>query len=60
MNDSVTSTYMFPYKKDTFRLDFEVYDEYEYTCHVVGNGLAKGFMTPLLDEQERDANLDTR
>lgn len=29
---SVTSTYMFPYKEDLVRFDFEVDDEDEYMC----------------------------
>ncbi len=29
---SVTSTYIFPYKEDLMRLDFEVDDEDEYMC----------------------------
>ncbi|EAW07104.1 Dabb family protein [Aspergillus clavatus NRRL 1] len=29
----VTSTYMFPYKEDLVRFDFEVDEEDEYMCH---------------------------
>ncbi|PTB34881.1 uncharacterized protein TrAFT101_011967 [Trichoderma asperellum] len=42
----VTSTYMFPYKEDLFRFDFEVDTEDEYMCQGIGNALLKGLTTP--------------
>lgn len=44
LGHSVTSTYMFPYKEDLFRFDFEVDQEDEYMCQNIGDGIAKGFM----------------
>lgn len=44
----VTSTYMFPYKEDLFRFDFEVDSEDEYMCQGIGNALLKGLITPPL------------
>jgi len=41
---------IFPYKEDLFQFDFEVDEEDDYMCQVIGNELAKAFMTPLLDE----------
>lgn len=32
VGDRVTSTYMFPYKEDLMRFDFEVDEEDEYMC----------------------------
>ncbi|KAH6673289.1 hypothetical protein B0J14DRAFT_592974 [Halenospora varia] len=43
----VTSTYMFPFKEDLFRFDFEVDGEDENICQGVGDGIVKGTMTPL-------------
>ncbi|KFY50381.1 hypothetical protein V496_09367 [Pseudogymnoascus sp. VKM F-4515 (FW-2607)] len=40
----ITSTYMFPYKEDLFRFDFEVDSEDEYMCQGIGNNLVKGFI----------------
>jgi len=42
----VTQTYMFPYKEDLMRFDFEVDREDEYMCRKIGDGLVKGFVTP--------------
>ncbi|PQM43873.1 hypothetical protein VE01_10769 [Pseudogymnoascus verrucosus] len=42
----VTSTYMFPFKEDLFRFDFEVDSEDEYMCQGIGNRLVKGFVAP--------------
>jgi hypothetical protein len=50
----VTSTYMFPYKEDLFRFDFEVDSEDEYTCQGVDNALLKGLITPPLAQEERN------
>ena len=41
----ITSTYMFPFKEDLFRFDFEVDSEDEYMCQGIGNSLVKGFVT---------------
>ena len=52
----VTSTYMFPYKEDLCRFDFEVRDEDEYMCNVGklfglketgGGNIHKGIDTPI-------------
>jgi hypothetical protein len=47
----VTSTYMFPYKEDLIRFDFEVDGEDEYVCRGIGNSIAMGLMIP---PQERE------
>lgn len=54
MKCRVTSTYMFPYKEDLFRFDFEVDDEDEYTFQGIGNALLKGLITPRLAQEERN------
>jgi hypothetical protein len=51
----VTSVYMFPYKEDLFRFDFEVAREDEYMCQGIGDGLVKGFMTP--PEEHKSAKI---
>lgn len=38
----VTSTYLWPFKEDVTRFDFEVAEEDEYMCQFVANGLANG------------------
>lgn len=45
MDNRVTSTYMFPYKEDLLRFDFEVDQEDEYMCRAIGDGIMTGFMT---------------
>jgi hypothetical protein len=50
----VTSTYMFPYKEDLFRFDFEVDGQDEYMCRRIGDRIAMGLMTPP-EEGERCA-----
>jgi hypothetical protein len=45
----VTSTYLFPFKEDLIRFDFEVGSEDEYICHFKpkeGEGMVKGIHTP--------------
>lgn len=42
----ITSTYMFPFKEDLFRFDFEVDSEDEYMCQGIGDSLARGLVTP--------------
>lgn len=42
----ITSTYMFPFKEDLFRFDFEVDSEDEYMCQGIGNSLVEGFVKP--------------
>jgi hypothetical protein len=42
----VTSSYMFPYKEDLFRFDFQVDGEDEYMCRRIGYGIAMGLITP--------------
>jgi len=50
----VTSTYMFPYKEDLVRFDFEVDGEDEYMCRAAEASLLNGFMTPP-DEAPRNS-----
>ncbi|EFQ32296.1 stress responsive A/B Barrel domain-containing protein [Colletotrichum graminicola] len=38
----VTSTYLWPFKEDVTRFDFEVAEEDEYMCQFVAKGLADG------------------
>ncbi|KAK1572771.1 stress responsive A/B barrel domain-containing protein [Colletotrichum navitas] len=38
----VTSTYLWPFKEDVTRFDFEVTEEDEYMCQFVAKGLANG------------------
>ncbi|EHK23152.1 uncharacterized protein TRIVIDRAFT_150984, partial [Trichoderma virens Gv29-8] len=52
----VTSTYMFPYKEDLFRFDFEVDSEDEYMCQGIGNALLKGLVAPPSEQEERNQN----
>ncbi|TVY88968.1 hypothetical protein LAWI1_G003869, partial [Lachnellula willkommii] len=37
----VIKTYVFPYKEDLMRFDFEVDAEDEYMCRLIGDGLMK-------------------
>ncbi|TVY29185.1 hypothetical protein LHYA1_G002665, partial [Lachnellula hyalina] len=46
----VTETYMFPYKEDLMRFDFEVDVEDEYMCRSIGDGLMKGFVNQAQEE----------
>lgn len=48
----ITSTYMFPFKEDLFRFDFEVDSEDEYMCQGIGNSLVGGFVTSPEDGTE--------
>ena len=45
----ITSTYMFPFKEDLIRFDFEVDSEDEYMCQGIGSWLARGLVTPQED-----------
>jgi len=40
----LTSEYVFPYKGDLVRFDFEVDGEDEYMCRAIGDGLVKKFL----------------
>ncbi|TVY84645.1 hypothetical protein LSUE1_G000526, partial [Lachnellula suecica] len=40
----VTQIYMFPYKEDLMRFDFEVAEEDEYMCQSIGDAFMKGFV----------------
>lgn len=40
----VTSTYVFPYKEDLVRFDFEVAAEDEYMCRFVEGGVMNGVL----------------
>lgn len=54
MKCRVTSTYVFPYKEDLFRFDFEVGSEDEYMCQGIENALLKGLMTPPSAQEGRN------
>jgi hypothetical protein len=43
---SVTQTYLFPFKEDLCRFDFEVSPEDEYMCDFGKNFALSGIMTP--------------
>ncbi|KAJ4346761.1 uncharacterized protein N0V89_010693 [Didymosphaeria variabile] len=59
----VTSTYMFPYKEDLCRFDFEVEPEDEYMCNFIERSFAGkkqdsvigGVITPTDSDVEREA-----
>ncbi|TVY15563.1 hypothetical protein LARI1_G007985 [Lachnellula arida] len=46
----VIKTYVFPYKEDLMRFDFEVDAEDEYMCRLIGDGLMKGFVNQAQEE----------
>lgn len=48
----VTSTYMFPFKEDLFRFDFEVDSEDEHLCSRIGERAVNGIMTPPRESKE--------
>jgi hypothetical protein len=50
----VTGTYMFPYKEDLFRFDFEVDGEDEHLCRRMEDGLARAMMTPPSEQEGGD------
>ena len=54
MDNRVTSTYMFPYKEDLIRFDFEVDQKDEYMCRRIGDGIVKGFMTAPAEDRNRE------
>ena len=54
---SVTSTYMFPYKEDLFRFDFEVDAEDESICQFLPAG-GKLLQTLITPSGERDDKSD--
>lgn len=54
IDNRVTSTYMFPYKEDLFRFDFEVDQEDEYMCRKIGDGIVKSFMTAPVENGGRE------
>ena len=58
IKNRVTSTYIFPFKEDLFRFDFEVDGEDEYICRGVGNGIVKGLMTPLEETSRYEMETD--
>jgi hypothetical protein len=49
----VTKTYMFPYKEDLCRFDFEVAPEDEYMCEFFASAALKGQITsPRIPEEK--------
>lgn len=50
----VTQTYMFPYKEDLCRFDFEVAPEDEYMCDFIASAALKGQLTPPKTPEGKD------